>query len=71
METKYKIMLFIWTGRDSVSELRPQRVLLFIPQMIYDIGGQQWNDTHGGKPKKNSEKNLSQCLFVHHKSDMG
>jgi hypothetical protein len=70
METKYKIMLFMWMGRDYVSELRPQRVLLFIPQMIYEIVGQQWNDTHGGKPK-NSEKNLSRFLFVHHKSDMG
>jgi len=28
-----------------------------------------WNDTVRGKPK-NSEKNLSQCQIVHHKSHM-
>jgi hypothetical protein len=27
----------------------------------------RWNDIYRGKPK-NSEKNLSQCHFVHHKS---
>jgi hypothetical protein len=43
--------------------------LLFIPQMIYDYGEPWWNDTDRRKPK-NSEKNLSQFFFVHHKSHM-
>jgi hypothetical protein len=30
---------------------------------------QRWNDTDRGKPKE-SEKNLFQCHFVHHKSYM-
>jgi hypothetical protein len=29
----------------------------------------QWNETDKGKPKY-SEKNMSQCHFVHHKSHM-
>jgi hypothetical protein len=33
----------------------------------YEFGERRWNDTDRGKPK-NSEKNLSQCHFVHHKS---
>jgi hypothetical protein len=32
----------------------------------YEFGERRWNDIDRGKPKK-SEKNLSQCQFVHHK----
>jgi hypothetical protein len=41
----------------------------YVFQMIDEYGGQRWNDTDRGKPK-NSEKNLSQYHFVHHKSCM-
>jgi hypothetical protein len=44
-------------------------VLLFIPQMIYEYGGPRWNDIDRRK-LKNLERNLSQCHFVHHKSNM-
>jgi hypothetical protein len=30
------LLLFMSTGRDCVSELRPSMGLLFIPQMIYE-----------------------------------
>jgi hypothetical protein len=53
-------------GQDFVSELQLPMVLLFIPKMIYGYGEQQWNSIDRGKPK-NSEKNLSQCHFVHNK----
>jgi hypothetical protein len=33
----------------------------------YEFGERRWNDIDRRKPK-NSEKNLSQCHFVHHKS---
>jgi hypothetical protein len=54
-------------GWDYVSELRPPANLLFIPQMIYEHGEPWWNDIGRGNPK-NSEKDLSLCHFVHHKS---
>jgi hypothetical protein len=30
----------------------------------------EWNDTWGGLRPKNTQKNLSQCRFVHHKPQM-
>jgi hypothetical protein len=50
---------------DFISELRPQTDLLFVPQIIYECGEPQRNDIEEGKPN-NSEKNQSQCHFVHH-----
>jgi hypothetical protein len=43
--------------------------LFFIPQVIYEYGEPWWIDIDREKPK-NSEKNLSQCHFFHHKSHM-
>jgi hypothetical protein len=56
-------------GRDHVSELRPAKVLLFVPQMICGYGEPRWNDIDRGK-QKNSEKSLSQCHFIYEKSHM-
>jgi hypothetical protein len=36
---------------------------------IYEYGETWWNDIDRGKPK-NSERNLFQCHFFHHESDM-
>jgi hypothetical protein len=36
---------------------------------FFQAMGHRWNETDRGKPKY-SEKNLSQCHFVHHKSHM-
>jgi hypothetical protein len=45
----------------------PLTDILLIPLRRYEFGERLWNDIDRGKPK-NSEKNLSQCHFVHHKS---
>jgi hypothetical protein len=48
----------------SVSELLLPADLLLIPQMIYEYEEPLWNDIGREKPM-NSEKNQSQCHFVH------
>jgi hypothetical protein len=63
------IFLFMSMGWDDVSELRPQTGLLFIPQVIYENGEPRWNDIDRVKAK-NSDKNMSQCHLVNHKSHM-
>jgi hypothetical protein len=63
------LLLFISQGWDCASELRSQTSPLLIPQIIYEYGKPRWNDTDRRKPK-NSEKDVSQCHFVHHKSHM-
>jgi hypothetical protein len=55
-------------GWEYVSELLPLKGILLIPQMIW-VGERRWNDTDRGK-SKNSEKDLSQYHFVHHKFHM-
>jgi hypothetical protein len=63
------IILFFSMEWDDVSELRPPMGVLFIPPIMYESGEVQCNDTDRGK-LKNSERNLSQCHFVHHKLNM-
>jgi hypothetical protein len=53
---------------DYLSEMLPLTDVYFISQMIW-VGERRWNDIDRGKPK-NSERNLSQCHFVRHKSHM-
>jgi hypothetical protein len=43
--------------------------LLFTPQMIYEYAEPRWHDIDTGK-LKNSDRNLSQCHFVHRKSHL-
>jgi hypothetical protein len=64
----WMLFLFMSMGWDHVSELRPPMGLLFIPLMIYEHGNKRWSVLMG-KPK-NSETNLFQCHFIHHKSHM-
>jgi hypothetical protein len=54
---------------ETVSELRPLAGLLFVPQVIYEYGEPRWNDIDRFQPN-NSEKNLYQYHFFHHKSHM-
>jgi hypothetical protein len=59
--------LFMSMGRNYVSELRPPTGLLFTPQMIYEYEEPRWNNIDM-RNLKNSEKDLSQSYFIHHKS---
>jgi hypothetical protein len=53
------VRLCLWTAATNGPIVHP-------PGNTYEYGEPRWNDIDRGKPK-NSEKNLSQCHFVHHK----
>jgi hypothetical protein len=43
------MMIIVSMWRDYVSELRPPRGLLFVPQVAHEYGEPRWNDTDRGK----------------------
>jgi hypothetical protein len=51
------LLLFMSMGWNYVSELWPPTGLLFIPQMIYEYGEPQWNDTDG----ENRRSRIKNC----------
>jgi hypothetical protein len=57
------VRLYLWTVATNGSTVHPS------DDILYTHGEPRWNDTDRGKPK-HSERNLSQCHFVHHKSQM-
>jgi hypothetical protein len=59
-------VLLLRRGTTVCMELQPPMGPLSIPKMDME---QRWNDTGRGK-SKDSERNLSQSHFVHHKSHM-
>jgi hypothetical protein len=66
MEIYGLMSLFMSVGWDCVSELRPVSGLLFVPQDMCTHGATvEW---YWQGKLKNSERNLSQCHFMHHKS---
>jgi hypothetical protein len=44
-------------------------MMIIIIFALFQVTEHPWNETDRGKPKY-SEKNLSQCNFVHHTSHM-
>jgi hypothetical protein len=63
------LLIFVSMGLDYISELLPPPGMLFIFHVICEYGEPRWNKTDRRKPN-NSEKNLSQCHTVHHRSHM-
>jgi hypothetical protein len=65
----FLLLLFMSMWWEYFSELRSPADLLFIHQVIHVSGESWWDDIDRVIPK-NSEKNLAQCHFVHHRSHM-
>jgi hypothetical protein len=75
MKTKNLLFsLFVHIFPECGVGLVPKRGCLltlayYVVPRLYEFGERRWNDIDRGK-QKNSEKNLSQCHFAHHKSHM-
>jgi hypothetical protein len=59
--------LLRWGETTSLCNCGANRPIIHHPDDTWVNMDQRWNNTDRGKPK-DSEKNLSQCHFVHHKS---
>jgi hypothetical protein len=58
-----------WAGSSTQAWVPAFYVSILRIPRLYEFGERRWNNIDRGKPK-NSEKNLYQCHFVHHKSHM-